>query len=121
MKIAAIASSAVLLLLSAGSVSPQQGVAISVDQCRTDLASWTRDFSYVDTVRANQILTFDQLKSRLDEAKGCRILDDKEPYFTAAATVQADYSAAMKDRLYDFVLRHSLDQQFQKEDANGLR
>ena len=121
MKIIAIVSSAVLLLSTAGSVSSQQGVAVSVERCRSDLASWTRDFSYIDTARQDQLLTFDQLKSRIDEAKGCRILDNQEPYYTAAAVVQTSYSALMKDRLYDFLVRHNLIEQFQKEDANGLR
>lgn len=121
MKIIAIVSSTILLLSIAGSVSSSQGFAVSVERCRSDLASWTRDFSYVDTAREDQLLTFDQLKSRSDEAKGCRILDDKEPYYTAAATVQTGYSALMRDRLYDFLLRHNLTDQFQKEDANGLR
>jgi hypothetical protein len=75
----------------------------------------------VDTATKDQLLTFDQLMSRIDEAKGCRVLDDREPYYTAAATVQATYSTLVKDRLYHFVLRHSLDEQFRKEDANGLR
>jgi hypothetical protein len=121
MKIIAIVSSAVLLLSIAGSVSSQQGFAVSVDRCRSDLASWTNDFSYVNTAREDQLLTFDQLKSRIDEAKGCRILDAKEPYYTAAAVVQTGYSALMRDRLYDFLVRHNLVEQFQKEDANGLR
>lgn len=121
MKIIAFASSAIFLLLIAVPVSSRQGAAVSVERCRADLASWTRDFSYVDTARLDQLLTFDQLKSRIDEAKGCRVLDNLEPYYTAAATVQGNYSALMEDRLYHFVLRHSLDQQFEKEDANGLR
>ena len=121
MKIIAIVSSAVLLLSIAGSVSSQQGVAVSVERCRSDLASWTRDFGYVDTARQDQLLTFDQLTSRIDEAKGCRVLDNMEPYYTAAATVQATYNALVKDRLYHFLLRHNLDEQFRKEDANGLR
>lgn len=121
MKIFAIASSAVLLLCMASSVSSRQGAAVSVERCRADLASWTRDFSYIDTARQNQLLAFDELKNRIDEAKGCRVLDNMEPYYTAAATVQVDYSAQMRDRLYHFVLRHNLDQQFEKEDANGLR
>jgi hypothetical protein len=121
MKTIAIVSSAVLLLSIAGSVSSQQGFAVSVDRCRSDLASWTNDFSYVNTAREDQLLTFDQLKSRIDEAKGCRILDNKEPYYTAAAIVQTGYSTLIRDRLYDFLMRHNLVDQFQKEDANGLR
>jgi hypothetical protein len=121
MKIIAIVSSAVLLLSVAGSVSSQQGFAVSVERCRSDLASWTNDFSYVNTAREDQLLAFHQLQSRSDEAKGCRVLDNKEPYYTAAANVQAAYSAQVKDRLYHFVLRHNLDEQFRKEDANGLR
>jgi len=121
MKIIATVWSAVLLLLLADSVSSRQGFAVSVERCRSDLASWTNDFSYVNTAREDQLLLFDQLKSRIDEAKGCRILDDKEPYYTAAAVVQLSYSALMRDRLYDFLVRHNLVDQFQKEDANGLR
>jgi len=121
MKITAIVWSAVLLLSIAGSLASQQGFAVSVERCRSDLASWTKDFSYVDTAREDQLLTFDQLKTRTDEAKGCRILDNQEPYYTAAAIVQTSYSALIKDRLYDFLVRHNLIEQFQKEDANGLR
>jgi hypothetical protein len=121
MRIVAIVSSAVLLLSFAGSVSPQQGFAVSVERCRSDLASWTKDFSYVDTGREDQLLTFDQLTSRIDEAKGCRVLDNKEPYYTAAAIVQTGYTALARDRLYHFVVRHNLAEQFHKEDANGLR
>src|SRR5262245_33087838 len=121
MRTIAIVLSAVLLLSMAGSVSSQQGFAVSVDRCRSDLASWTNDLSYADTARADQLLAFDQLKSRIDEAKGCRILDNKEPYYTAAAIVQTDYSALVTSRLYDFLVRHNLVEQFQKEDANGLR
>jgi hypothetical protein len=121
MKIIAILSSAVLLLFIASSVLSQQGFAVSVERCRSDLASWTKDFSYVDTAREDQLLPFDQLQSRIDEAKGCRILDNKEPYYTAAATIQTSYSAQMRDRLYDFLVRHNLTEQFQKEDTNGLR
>src|SRR5271168_4719347 len=80
MKIVAIVSSAVLLLSIAGSALPQQGAAVSVERCRSDLASWTRDFSYVDTAREDQLLTFDELTRRIDEAKGCRVLDVREPY-----------------------------------------
>jgi hypothetical protein len=121
MRFIAFASSAVLLFSTAGAVSSQQGFAVSVERCRSDLASWTQDFSYVDAARDGQILTFDQLKSRTDEAKGCSVIDDKEPYHTAAAVVQSDYSARMRDRLYDFLVRHNLTEQFQKDDANGLR
>jgi len=121
MKIIAFASSAVLLLSIASSASSQQGYAVSIERCRSDLASWTRDFSYVDTAREIQLLTFDQLKSRTDEAKGCAVLDDKEPYHTADAVVQTEYSALMRERLYDFLVRHNLTEQFQKDDANGLR
>ena len=121
MKIIAILSSVGLLLSIAGAVSSQQGFAVSIERCRSDLASWTNDFSYVKTAREDQLLAFDQLKSRSDEAKGCRILDNKEPYYTAAAIIQTGYSALMRDRLYDFLVRHNLVEQFQKEDANGLR
>jgi hypothetical protein len=121
MKIVAIVSSAVLLLSIAGSALPQQGAAVSVERCRSDLASWTRDFSYVDMAREDQLLTFDELTRRIDEAKGCRVLDVREPYYTAAATVQASYGAMVKDRLYDFVNRHNLGDQFRREDASGLR
>jgi hypothetical protein len=121
MKIIAILSSAILLVLIPRAVSSQQGFAVSVERCRSDLASWTRDFSYIDTARQDQLLSFDQLMSRRDEAKGCRVLDEMEPYYTAAATVQANYNALMRDRLYDFIVRHNLDEQFKKEDANGLR
>jgi len=121
MRTIAIVLSAVLLLSMAGSVSSQQGFAVSVDRCRSDLASWTNDFSYANTARADQLLAFDQLKSRIDEAKGCRLLDNQEPYYTAAAIVQTGYSALMRDRLYDFLVRHNLDEQFRKEDTNGLR
>jgi hypothetical protein len=121
MKIVAPVSLAALLFSTAGSVSSQQGYAVSVERCRSDLASWTNDFSYVDTARQDQLLTFDQLTSRIDEAKGCHVMDDKEPYFTASATVQVGYSAFVKQRLYDFVVRHNLAEQFRKEDAGGLR
>lgn len=121
MKVMAILSSAILLLSLAGSVSSQQGFAVSVERCRSDLASWTKDFRYVDAAREDQLLGFDQLTSRIDEAKGCRVLDNKEPYYTAAATVQTKYSGLIRDRLYDFLMRHNLAEQFQKEDANGLR
>lgn len=121
MKIAVIVASALLLFPVGRSVSPQQGFAVSVDRCRSDLASWTRDFSYVDTAREDQLLTFDELTSRIDEAKGCRVLDNMEPYYTAAAVVQTGYSALVRERLYDFVVRHNLAEQFRKEDANGLR
>ena len=121
MKIVAIVSSAVLLFFLGGSVSSQQGFAVSVERCRSDLASWTKDFSYQDTAGEDLRLTFDQLTDRVGEAKGCRVMDNKEPYYTAAEIVQSNYNAIVRDRLYHFVVRHSLTEQFKKEDANGLR
>jgi hypothetical protein len=121
MKIVAIVSSAVLLSSLGGSVSSQQGFAVSVERCRSDLASWTKDFSYEDTAGEDLVLTFDQLTGRIGEAKGCRVLDKKEPYYTAAEIVQTSYNALVKDRLFHFVVRHNLTEQFKKEDADGLR
>jgi hypothetical protein len=121
MKAIAIAASVVFFLSLAGSVSPQQGAALSLERCRSDLANWTHDFSYFDTAREDQLLTYDELKTRIDEAGGCRNWDSNEPYYSAAATVQARYSALIRDRLYDFLVRHQMAGQFEKEDANGLR
>jgi hypothetical protein len=121
MRVKAVAASAVFLLSAVVSDSRQHGAAVSVERCRSDLASWTHDFGYANTAREEQLLGFDQLKLRIDEAKGCSILDSKEPYFSAAATIQTRYNALMRDRLYDFLVRHDMAEQFQKEDANGLR
>jgi hypothetical protein len=121
MKAIAIVATAVLFLFLAGPVSPQQGAAVSLERCRSDLANWTHDFSYSDMGRDDQLLTYDQLKTRIDEAIGCRNWDSNEPYLTAAATVQTRYAAMIRDRLYDFLVRHNLSDQFTKEDANGLR
>jgi hypothetical protein len=119
MKITMIGAAAVLFLLLGGAVSSQD--SDSVEQCRVDLATWTHDFSYRDTAREDQLLTYDQLKQRTDEANRCGLMDDKEPYHTASATVQTRYGGLMRDRLYDFLTRHDMAMQFQKEDANGLR
>jgi hypothetical protein len=121
MRVKVITASAALLLSAAVSNSDPQGAAVSVERCRTDLASWTHDFGYANTAREEQLLGFDQLKLRIDEARGCSILDSKEPYLTAAATIQTRYSVLMRERLYDFLVRHEMAEQFQKEDANGLR
>jgi hypothetical protein len=121
MKIGAIVSSAVLLFSFGGSVSSQQGFAVSVERCRSDLASWTHDFSYQDTAAEDLRLTFDQLTDRAGEAKGCRVMDNKEPYYAATEIVQSNYNALARDRLYHFLARHNLTEQFKKEDANGLR
>ena len=121
MSFKAIAASAALLLCAAASGSPQEGAAVSVARCRSDLANWTHHFTYVNTGTEEQLLPFDQLKERSDEAKGCSVLDSNEPYVSAAATIQTRYGALMRDRLYNFVARHNLTDQFQKEDANGLR
>ena len=121
MKAVAIVSSAVLLLFIGGSVSSHQGSAVSIGRCRSDLASWTNNFSYRDTAGADSLLTFDQLTSRMGEAKGCRVMDSNEPYHTAADIVQTNYNAFIRDRLYHFVERHNLTEQFKKEDADGLR
>jgi hypothetical protein len=44
-----------------------------------------------------------------------------EPYYSAAEIVQTSYNALVRDRLYHFVVRHNLTEQFKKEDADGLR
>jgi hypothetical protein len=119
MKITIIAVAAGLLLLFGGAVSSQD--SNSVEQCRSDLAAWTHDFSYADTARDDQLLTYDQLKQRTAEANRCSFMDDKEPYHTATSVVQMRYGGLMRDRLYDFLVRHDMTAQFQKEDANGLR
>ena len=121
MKFLAMVSSAVFLLFTGGSVSSQQGFAVSIERCRSDLASWTNNFSYRDQGKPDSLLTYDQLTARIGEAKGCRIIDDNEPYHTAAAIVQSNYSAVVNERLLDFVARHNLSEQFKKEDADGLR
>jgi hypothetical protein len=120
MKITIVAAITVLLLSFAGPVSPQQDSA-SVEQCRADLATWTHDFSYPDMVREDLLLTYDQLKGRISEASRCSLMDDKEPYHSATSVLQIRYSGLLKDRLYDFLVRHDMVTQFQKDDANGLR
>lgn len=119
MKTAMVAT--ILLLASlAGPVSSQD--SMPVEQCRVDLAAWTHDFSSnADTTRDDLLLTYDQLKDRTSEAGHCALIDDKEPYHTAAGYMQVRYSGLMKDRLYDFLVRHDMLAQFQKEDGNGLR
>jgi hypothetical protein len=119
MKITMIGAATVLFLLFGEPVSSQD--SNSVEQCRSDLAAWTHDFSYGDTAREDQLLTYDQLKQRAAEANRCSLMDDKEPYHTATSVVQTRYSGLMRDRLYDFLVRHDLTAQFQKEDANSLR
>ena len=123
MKAIAVAASAVLFLSIAGSVSPQQGAAVSLERCRSDLTNWTHNFKDSDSEMAleEKSLTYDQLRSRADEAIGCRNWDGQEPYFTAATKIQMRYSGQVRDRLYDFVVRHNMAEEFQKEDANGLR
>jgi hypothetical protein len=119
---ATLFSLATLFLLAsfAGSVSSQD--SMPVEQCRTDLAAWTHDFNFmVDTTRDDLLLTYDQLKDRTSEAGHCALLDDKEPYHAAAGALQVHYSGLMKDRLHDFLVRHDMLAQFQKEDGNGLR
>jgi hypothetical protein len=119
MKIVLIAATIVLFASFPPPVSPQD--SSSVEQCRVDLASWTHDFSYTDNTRAESLLTYDKLKDRTAEASKCGVLDDKEPYHTAAAVLQIRYNGLMKDRVFDFLVRHDLTSQFQKEDTNGLR
>jgi hypothetical protein len=119
MKIAITAAIVVAFTFLARPVSPQDPAPI--EKCRADLASWTHDFSYTDTNRTDAILSYQQLKDRSAEANQCALMDDKEPYHGASIDLQGRYSTIMRDRLYDFLVRHSMTDQFQKEDANGLR
>ena len=121
MKSRAIGAVAILALAGGGSVASRQGAAVSVERCRSDLATWTHDFGFTNLEREEQLLTFDVLKNRIDEAKGCRVMDNQAPYYDAAALVQAHYNDLIRTRLQDFLLRHNMTQQFQAEDANGLR
>jgi hypothetical protein len=92
-----------------------------VEQCRADLASWTHDFNLSGTVKEDSLLTYQQLKDRSTEASKCALMDDKEPYHGTAEILQIRYAGLMRDRLYDFLVRHNMLADFQKEDTNGLR
>lgn len=108
--------------LLAGPVSPQED-SPQIEKCRTDLSDWTQGFSFTggDTTRSDMILTYEQLKDRTAEANRCGLMDDKEPYHTATVVLQTRYNGLMKDRLFDFLVRHNMVGQFEQDDTNGLR
>ena len=114
---------ALLLFISiAGPVSPQED-SPQIEKCRADLSSWTQGFSFTggDTTRSDMILSYDQLKERTAEANRCGLMDDKEPYHTATVVLQTRYNGMMKDRLFDFIVRRGMIEQFEQDDKNGLR
>lgn len=119
MKIGYFGALIALFVSLAGSVSSQD--AAPIEQCRADLASWTHDFNLSGMVKEDSLLTYQQLKDRSAEAAKCSLMDDKEPYHSTADALQIRYAGLMRDRLYDFLVRHSMLADFQKEDGNGLR
>ena len=114
---------AFLLFISiAGPVSPQ-GDSPQIEKCRADLSAWTQGFSFTggDTTRSDMILSYDQLKERTAEANRCGLMDDKEPYHTATVVLQTRYNGMMNDRLFHFIVRRGMIDQFEQDDKNGLR
>lgn len=111
-----------LFVTLAGPISPQED-SPQIEKCRADLSDWTQGFSFTggDTTRSDMILTYDQLKDRTAEANRCGLMDPMEPYHTATVFLQTRYNGLMKDRLFDFIVRHQMIGQFEQDDKNGLR
>ncbi len=121
MKITILTFATTVLLLSFAASISSQGDPAPIEQCRSELASWTHDFSYTDAAREDSLLTYDQLKGRISEVNKCAMIDVDEPYHGSTGILTTRYNSQMRDRLFDFIVRHNMVDQFQKDDANGLR
>jgi hypothetical protein len=106
-------SAALLLFLA---VSPAQDHAPTVDQCRADQRLWS---SQLDTPEEVNALSFRKLNKRSEEMAACSTVDEEHP--TSYSLTGARLTLQKESRLFDFVTRHKLFDQFLAEDAAGKR
>jgi hypothetical protein len=111
----------VLTLLAGIAVAGQEVPhAPTAEQCKADATVWFNQHLVTPTV--DDALSFRELSAREKEMADC--LDVLEPSSTDrrhAYEVGTSYGLMIGKREANFLKRHNLIRQFEKEDANGAR
>jgi hypothetical protein len=105
-----------MFLLSLTSLFGQDH-APTVEQCRADERLWSTQL--IENPGIIKSLRHDQLNDRMLEMANCAAVDrDRESVYAETA---ARFNMKLMVRLFDFIKRHKLLDQFMAEDAAGQR
>jgi hypothetical protein len=108
------------LLTSPAALGQEIHHAPTAEQCKADATVWFNQHLITPTV--DDALSFRELSARESEMADC--LDVLEPSSTErnhAYEVGTSYGLIIGKRETNFLKRHNLIQQFEKEDAQGAR
>ena len=113
MKITTVLTATVLLVSFAAPISPQQERTPTVEQCRAAMMKWMHD----DPAK----LAYSELQGRARAMLACPAVDADQLTRDGYQTVFLGLTSEEESRLYHFLDRHKLWDQFNRDDAAGLR